>query len=99
MAAVYDKGGRAATFVELLRYWKYASGLLLMVLAYAGRESLQWSREGLKAGKRCPNPLTDAWVLDAVHGQVLGPQTVRKGPPLPQQPLVNEAMTHLIHLD
>ena len=37
--------------------------------------------------------------LDAVHGQVPGPQTVRNGPSLPQQRLVNEAITHLIHLD
>jgi len=45
--------GQRAVFVPP-RYWKYASGLVLVVLAYAGRESLHWSREGLKV----PGPQT-----------------------------------------
>lgn len=50
-----------------------------------------------KRSERCLG--LDAVHGQAVHGQVPGPQTVRNGPPLPQQRLVNEAITHLIHLD
>eukprot|EP00435_Cladocopium_sp_Y103_P032880 s514_g8.t1 len=37
-----------SVFFPWSRYWKYASGLVLVVLAYAGRESLHWSWEGLE---------------------------------------------------